>query len=42
MEGEKQRRRKYDREFKIQAVKFLLESGKTVEEIFFESKTSKL
>jgi transposase len=33
MEGEKKRRRKYDREFKIQAVKLLLESGKTIEEV---------
>jgi transposase len=33
MEGEKKRRRKFDREFKIQAVKLLLESGKTVEEV---------
>ena len=33
MEGEKKRRRKYDHEFKIQAVKLLLESGKTVEEV---------
>jgi transposase len=33
MEGEKKRRRKFDKEFKIQAVKLLLESGKTVEEV---------
>ena len=33
MEGEKKRRRKFDREFKIEAVKLLLESGKTVEEV---------
>jgi len=32
VEGKKQRR-KYDKEFKIQAVKFFLESGKTVEEV---------
>jgi transposase len=33
MADEKKRRRKYDREFKIQAVKLLLESEKTVEEV---------
>lgn len=33
MEGAKKRRRKYDREFKVQAVKLLLESGKTTEEV---------
>ena len=33
MEGERKRRRKYDRDFKIQAVKLLLENGKTVEEV---------
>ena len=33
MEGEKKRRRKFDKEFKVQAVKLLLESGKTVEEV---------
>ena len=29
----KKHRRKYDKEFKIQAVKLLLESGKTTEEV---------
>lgn len=33
MEEGKKQRRKYDKEFKIQAVKLLLESGKTVEEV---------
>ena len=33
MTGEVNHRRKYDKEFKIQAVKLLLESGKTTNEI---------
>ena len=33
MPGEIKHRRKYDKEFKIQAVKLLLESGKTTNEI---------
>ena len=33
MTGEVKPRRKYDKEFKIQAVKLLLESGKTADEV---------
>ena len=33
MTGEVKHRRKYDKEFKVQAVKLLLESGKTTNEI---------
>ena len=33
MTGEVNHRRKYDKEFKVQAVKLLLESGKTTNEI---------
>jgi len=33
MNGEVKHRRKYDKEFKVQAVKLLLESGKTADEV---------
>ena len=33
MTGEGKHRRKYDKEFKVEAVKLLLESGKTTDEI---------
>ena len=33
MTGEVKHRRKYDKEFKVQAVKLLLESGKTADEV---------